>query len=337
MRRADHPGGFARVPDGDRVHMAARTAARDRGPRATRPSQRPAHGRSDLLLRVKEAARDDNLSLLAAGVAFFALLALVPALVALVSLYGLFADPADVQRQVEDTTRALPQEARALVVQQLESVVESSSTGLGLTALAGLALSLWSSSSAIKHLIEAINTAYDGSEQRGFVKLRGLSLLLALGAIAFFVLGDTGRTVLNLLRWPVLVAAMIVGLAIVYRVGANRDGAEWRWVSWGAVFATAGWLVASLLFSFYTSRFGSYNETYGSLGAVIVLMLWLFVTALLVLLGAELDAEMERRGAHETTVGPDRPVGTRAARTADEVEPALDTDRPGGWWRAPRA
>ncbi|GIU90632.1 MAG: hypothetical protein KatS3mg010_1731 [Acidimicrobiia bacterium] len=319
--------------------MAARTAERARGRRPARPSPIPARGWHELLLRVKEAARDDNLSLLAAGVAFFALLALVPALVALVSVYGLFADPADVQRQVEDATRALPQEARALVVQQLENVVESSSTGLGLTALAGLTLSLWSSSSAMKHLIEAINTAYDESERRGFVKLRGLSLLLALGAIAFFVLaifvitflpsvlseiglGGTGRTALQLLRWPVLVAAMIVGLAVVYRVGANRHDAEWRWVSRGAVFATAGWLVASLLFSFYTSRFGSYNETYGSLGAVIVLMLWLFVTALLVLLGAELDAEMEHRGAHGTTVGPDRRAGAHAARTAHEVGPS---------------
>lgn len=319
--------------------MATRTAERDRGRRATKPSQIPARGWRDVLLRVKDEAREDNLSLLAAGVAFFALLALVPALVALVSLYGLFADPADVQRQVEDATRALPQEARALVVQQLENVVDSSSTGLGLTALAGLALALWSSSSAMKHVIVAINTTYDESEQRGFVKLRSLSLLLALGAIAFFVvaifvitflpsvlseigLGDAGRTALELLRWPVLVAAMIAGLAVVYRVGANRDDAEWRWVSWGAVFATAGWLVASLLFSFYTSRFGSYNEMYGSLGAVIVLMLWLFVTALLVLLGAELNAEMEHQTAHDTTEGPERPMGTRGARMADEVGPS---------------
>ena len=302
----------------DRQHHGG-TEADSRGRKADRPSAIPKRGWLDIAKRVKAEAKDDNLSLLAGGVAFFAMLSLVPALVALVSFYGLFADPSDVERQARDLTKALPEDARNLIVQQLRDVVGSSGAGLGLAAIAGLALALWSASAAVKHLIEAVNATYGEKETRGFLKLRGLSLALAIGATMFLVgavaliaivpaaLGDSGmadglRIFLNVLRWPLLLTGMIVALAIVYKLGPDRDNPKSRWVSLGAVVAAVGWLFASLLFSVYAANFGSYNETYGSLGAVIVLMLWLYLTALLVLIGSELNAEMEHQTARDSTV-----------------------------------
>jgi membrane protein len=310
--------------------------ANTRGRQADRPSDIPALGWRDILLRVKDEAKDDNVSLLSGGVAFFAMLSLVPGLVAVVSIYGLVADPSDVERQANDLTKALPTDAQRLVVEQLRTVVSSSKSGLGLAAIAAIVLALWSASSAVKHLIEAVNTAYGEREERGFVKLRGLSILLALGAALFMAaaialiafvpaaLGDTSlgtaaRFALNIMRWPLLAFGMIVGLAIVYKLGPDRDDPKFRWISWGAVAATVAWILASILFSVYAANFGNYNKTYGSLGAVIVLMLWLYLTANVVLLGAELNAEMEHQTAKDSTVGPDRPLGQRGGRMADEV------------------
>jgi membrane protein len=313
-----------------------RDSADDHGRDADRPSEIPTRGWLDIARRVKAEAKDDNLSLLAGGVAFFSMLSLVPALVALVSLYGLFADPSDVERQARDLTKALPAEARDLIVQQLRNVVDSSNASLSLAAIGGLVLALWSASAAVKHLIEAVNVTYGEKETRGFVKLRGLSLLLAIGGTLFLVgavaliaivpaaIGDSGlasslRTVVNVLRWPLLVLGMLIAVAVVYRLGPDRDDPKVRWVSWGALTATVGWILASVLFSVYAANFGKYNETYGSLGAVIVLMLWLYLSALLVLIGSEINAEMEHQTAKDSTVGPERPLGERGARMADEV------------------
>jgi membrane protein len=304
-----------------------------------RPSDIPARAWRDILLRVKDEAKNDNVSLLSGGVAFFAMLSLVPALIAVVSIYGLVANPSDVERQANDLTKALPPDAQRLVVEQLRNVVSSSKSGLGLAAVAAIVLALWSASSAVKHLIEAVNTAYGQRDERGFVKLRGLSILLSLGAALFMAaaialiafvpaaLGDTSlgaaaRFALNVIRWPLLAFGVIVGLAIVYKLDPDRDDPQFRWFSWGAVAATVAWIVASILFSVYAANFGNYNEMYGSLGAVIVLMLWLYLTANVVLLGAELNAEMEHQTAKDSTVGPDRPLGQRGGRTADEVAAA---------------
>jgi membrane protein len=316
-----------------------RDGGNGRGRSADEPHEIPARGWRDIAVRVKKEAKDDNLSLLAGGVAFFAMLSLVPALVAVVSLYGLFADPSDVERQARDFTKAMPAEARALVVQQLRHIVASSSTGLGLAAVAAIVIALWSASAAVQHLIEAVNVTYEEREGRGSIKVRGLSLLVALGAAVFLVaaivliavvpaalaqtgVGTAARVVMNVVRWPLLFIGMVAALSIVYRFGPDRDDAKWRWVSWGAVFATVGWILASILFSVYAANFGKYNETYGSLGAVIVLMLWLYLTALLVLLGSEINAEMEHQTAKDTTVGPERPLGARGGRMADEVAPS---------------
>lgn len=291
----------------------------DRGRAAERPSDLTVQAWRDILVRTKDAAKADNVALLAAGVAFFALLSMVPAMIATVSIYGLVADPSDIERQVSQLTEALPEEARALITQQLGDVVRSSSSGLSFAAIGGVAIALWTASSGMKHLVRAVNVAYDEPARDSFVKTRGLALALALGAIAFAIvalglvavlpaalsevgLGSVARVAMNLLRWPLLFLAMITGLAVLYRLAPNRAGSQWRWVSWGAVLATTGWVVASILFSIYTANFGNYNETYGSLGAVVLLLLWLFLTALFVILGAEINSEMERQTTRDTTV-----------------------------------
>jgi membrane protein len=274
--------------------------------------------------------------LLAAGLAFYALLALVPALIAAVGVYGLVADPTQVEQQVSDLLGAAPAEVRDLVVSQLEQITEDRSSAIGLSLIIGLVVALWSASSGTKQLIAAINAAYDETETRKFFALRGLSIALTIGAILFMLitvgliaflpslldavgLGDAGRTVAGIIRWPLLAIVFVLGLAVVYRLAPDRDDPEWRWVSTGAILALVLWLAGSVLFSIYTSRFASYNETYGSLGSIVVLMLWLLVTAYAIILGAELNAETERQTARDSTKGRDLPLGQRDAEAADTV------------------
>lgn len=266
---------------------------------------------TDIAARTWRQTKADNVPLLAAGVAFFGLLALVPALVALVSVYGLVADPTHVERQVSDLLGAAPREVRELVERQLSDVVDGSGTGIGFGVGAGLLIALWSASSGMRHLVAAVNVAYDETETRPFFRLRALALALTLGAIVFVAvafgviallpallegtgMSDAARAVLNVVRWPLLALAMAVGLAVLYRVAPNRADARWEWTSIGALVATALWIVASLGFSVYTANFGRFNDTYGSLGAVVVVMLWLFLTAYVVIAGAELNTVLER-------------------------------------------
>jgi membrane protein len=313
-----------------------RTEDDDRGRTAARPTDVPARGWKDVAVRVKSQMKTDDVPLLAAGVAFFALLAMVPALAALVSLYGLFADPAEIERNIEDVLAAAPQEVQDLVTSQLNSIVESSPSGLRIGAIVGLVVALWSASSGVKHLIGAINLAYDEEETRGFIKLRGLSLVMTVAGIVVMalavagmvvlphVLDDEGtvgllRAVLLVLRWPIFAVLGLVGLALIYRYAPDRDAPRWRWVSPGAVFAVVVWVIASALFSLYTANFGQYNETYGALGAVVVVMLWLYITAYVVIAGAEINAELERQTARDTTVGRRRRMGERNAYAADTL------------------
>ena len=281
----------------------------------------------EVLARTVAESKSDKLALLAAGVAFFGLLALVPGLVALVSIYGLVADPADVTRHVGDMLGAAPSEVRDLVREQLESVTTRSDTGAGVGLVVGLAVALWSASSGMKHLIDALNTAYDEDEGRGFVKVRAISLLLTLGAVLFVVGAFVAVAVMpavvegpmSLLRWPLLALVFMAALATLYRHGPSRDEPEWRWASAGSVVATVLWLAASGLLSLYVANFASYGETYGSLGSVVVAMLWLFITAVVVLFGAELNAELERQRRSDTTDGRDRSMGERDAHAADTL------------------
>jgi len=303
---------------------------------ADRPEEIPARGWLQVAKRVKDEAKADNASLLAGGVAFFALLALVPLLVAVLAIWGIFASPADATRLIRDLASGLPNSAQRLVSDQLRSISTRSNGGLGITAIISIVIALWSASSGTKHLIEAVNTAYDEEEGRGFVRVRGLALLLTLGAIVFLLvaigfiavvpsaLDDAGipdavRTAVEIAIWPALGVMMVLGLAVLYRVAPDRDDPKWRWVSWGAVVATVLWLVGSAGFAVYASNFGSYDETYGSLGGVVVLMLWLYLTALVVVLGAEINAALETQTVRDSTTGPERPLGHRGAEAADSL------------------
>lgn len=309
---------------------------RSRGRSAESPAELRTGGWKDVAKRVVAEAKRDHLTLVSAGVAFYFLIALIPAIAAVVSIYGFVADPEDVARQMGDLLEAAPTAVQGLVTEQAERVAATSDTAASLSAVVSILLALWAASAGCQHLVEAVNLAYDEEETRGFVKRRGLAILMTLGAVVFLglaigaiavvpaVLSATGlegvaRTVISIARWPLVALVVIVALAVLYRYAPDRDEPRWRWASPGAIVATVVWLVASIGFSIYVTNFGSYNETYGSLGAVIVVMLWLFITALSMILGAEVNAEAERQTARDTTKGPSRPLGDRDAYAADTV------------------
>ena len=308
--------------------MVATTSLFHRGRRAASRSEpvQPVSERRSRLGVARRVAADlkaDDAPLLAAGVAFYALLALVPALVALVSIYGMVADPADIQRNVDDVLAAAPTEVRDLVQSQLSSIVDGSPSGLRVGVIVGLALALWAASSGVKNLMTAVNRAYHERESRNFLKLRGTALMMTLGvtvlAAAVFMglivapktLGTTGtegvaRDLLMIVRWPLAAVALVLGLGVLYRVGPDRSTTRWRWgISPGALVATVLWLAGSVGFSIYTANFGKYNETYGALGAIVVVMLWLWLGSLAVIVGAEVNAEVSRPAGAEPETAPD--------------------------------
>ncbi len=306
------------------------------GAGADKPSQIPARGWKQVLLRAWKESKADHVPLLAAGVAFYAFLALFPALIAAVLVYGLVSDPAQVQQQIESFATALPEDAKNLIAEQLTDIAAGEQSTLGFGLALSLLGALWSASGGVMGLIKATNIAYDEEETRGFVKLRGLALLLTLGAIVFVAvavalvavlpvvsdavgLGGVGRVLIGVGRWVGLVLAVVVALAVVYRVGPDRDAPRFQWVSTGALVATVLWVIASVGFSVYVSNFGSYAKTYGALAGVVVLMLWLFVSAFIVLLGAEINAEAEQQTARDSTTGEPRPMGQRRAVKADTL------------------
>jgi membrane protein len=312
-----------------------------RGRDAEKPSEIPAAGWKDVAVRVKNAVQEDHTVLAASGVAFWGLLSLIPALAALVSILGLVTSPEDAARRAEDLFGGLPAAAQDLLAEQLESIAGSADSSLTTGLVVSVALALWTASAAVGHLVSAVNVAYDEHDDRNFFVKKGLALGLTLGAILFLafavvglaalppILDATGlpsswRTALQLIYWPVLAIGFVVGLAVLYRVGPDRSSPRWKWVSWGAVSALALWIVASVAFRIYTANFASYNETYGSLAAVIVLMLWLLITALAVLIGAEINSEIEHQTAVDSTVEPDRPIGERDAVVADTVGEAAN-------------
>lgn len=306
------------------------------GAHAAVPTEIPRRGWWQIVRRAWKEAQEDNLSLIAAGVAFYSFLALFPALIAGLLLYGIVRDPADVRAQMAGWTDALPSEARTIVTEQLEQLSATPSRSLGIGLAIALALALWSAAGGVGNLITAINIAYDEEETRGFVRRKLLALGLTLGAIMFVVVvlalvaaapavlddvvGSGGtRWALEAGRWVALLGAMVVVLGILYRLAPDRADARISWVSVGAVAATVLWLVASLGFSLYVDNFGSYGKTYGAVAGVVILLLWLWLTIYLVLLGAELNAEAEEQTITDTTTGPPRPLGQRDAVKADSI------------------
>ena len=307
-----------------------------RGRSADKPQQIPKRGWNDILRRTWRQVGEDNISIVAAGVAFYALLAIFPALGAALSIYGFFADPADVSQQLASLGGLLPGDAHSLLERQLSDVSAQSEAALSIGALVGVALALWSASAGIKTMMTALNIAYEEEEKRGFIRYNATALVMTLGAILAALVAISLVAILppileaipmpewlhwlvSLVRWPLLAVGVVVGLAVLYRFGPSRRLARWSWVSWGAAIATVLWIVGSLLFSWYAANFANYNETYGSVGAIIALLMWFYLTAYVVLMGAELNSEMERQTAKDTTSGPRKPMGARGAEMADTV------------------
>jgi membrane protein len=306
----------------------------ERGRRAEQPQQIPPQGWKDIAKRTLKEAKADQVPLLAAGVAFYTLLSLFPAMIAGISIYGLVADPQTVRDQINRLAQSLSPETATLIGQQIEQVTAGAGGALGVATIIGILTALWSASSGMKALITGVNLAYDETETRKFVKLRGLALLMTLGAmvllavagatiVGFPPIADNLPVVLQwvvaVLRFVVLAALLIFGLAVLYRYAPDRDQPRWSWVSWGSAIATLLWVLASIGFSVYANAFGNYNKTYGALAGIIILMFWLFLTAYVVLLGAELNTEMELQTAKDTTKGPQEPMGERGGHAADHV------------------
>ncbi len=306
----------------------------DAGQDATHPLQIPPRGWWTVAKRVFAGFNDDRLMTEAAGVTFYTLLAIFPAVATLVSLYGLFADPATVNDQLQSIQGVVPSGGLDIISAQVKSLTANGRQALGFGVLVGLLTSLWSSNQGIKGLFDALNVVYHEKEKRGFVWRTVMTLgftlgamvfiLLAMGAIVvvpiiltFFGFGDWATTLIAAARWPVLMVLLGLFLAVVYRFGPSRTQARWQWISYGSAFAGITWLVASIGFSYYVANFGSYNKTYGSLGAAIGFMTWIWISTMIVLLGGELNAELEQQTRHDTTVGPEKPIGERGAYKAD--------------------
>jgi len=338
--------GDAREPSpshsGPEAEHVARTQA-DRGRKAATPTEIPAAGWKDILVRTWRDVGENRIMLVSAGVTFFALLAIFPAIAALVSLYGLVADTATISEQLGSLQGILPQGALDIVGEQVTRLNEKGNTTLGFSLLLGLALSIWSANGGMKHVFDALNLVYNERESRGFFTLNLVSLGFTAGALLFLVLALAGVVALPIalnflglgegawwlsqLRWPVMFLAVLLGLALLYRYGPSRDAPRWRWATPGSALAAFLWLGGSLLFSWYVGNFGKYNQTYGSLGAAIGFMTWIWISTTIVLLGAQVNAEMEHQTAEDTTVGKPQPMGTRRARMADTVGQAANAPR----------
>jgi len=325
------------------AHSAAHSAFHERvdprGRLASTPSEIPLTGWRDIVWRVFQEIGEDRVSLVAGGVTFYLLLAAFPALGALVSIYGLYYDPANLAAQLQALQAVVPQAGMDILQEQLERLVSAKSASLSFAFLFGLGLSLWSANKGVKALFQALNVAYEEKEKRNIVMLNAVSLLFTFGFIVLVILflsatvvvpavlaylGLQKGWVVAMIRWPILFLVAAAAISVLYRFGPSRPPMRWRWVSWGGTVTAVVWIVASILFSWYIANFADYNATYGSLGAVIGMMMWIWVSVFVLLAGAELNAEMEHQTARDTTLKPDRPLGMRGAHMADTVGRGLD-------------
>ena len=318
--------------------MTQSTAAAEQVPggQADKPTDIPPEGWKQIVKRAFAESKADHVPLLAGGVAYAAFLAIFPALIAAISVYGLLVEPAEVRRQIEDTASALPNDAKSLITSQLTSIASGPKSALGLSLIISVAVALWAASGGVMGLMNAVNVAYDEEDKRKFFKKRGLALLLTVGGIILFGicialvavlppvlnnigLGAFGRIGAEVLRWVLLIALVMGALSIVYRLAPDRDSPKMKWASLGAIVATVLWAIASVGFSLYVNNFGKYGKTYGALAGVVVLMIWLYWSAYIILLGAEINAEAEQQTAKDTTKGEEKPLGERGAVKADSM------------------
>jgi len=312
-----------------------------RGRAAAAPWNIPWRGWKDILWRVYIQMNAGRLLTVAAGVVYYCLLALFPALTAFVSLYGLVADPSTIDSHLSLVGGILPEGALQIVHETLQRLTAKSGSGLSVGFAVGLAVALWSANSGMKAIIDALNVVYGEIEKRGFVRLNILSFIFTLGAmvslavaiavvvatpiaLAFLGLSAASDALIRILRWPAILVLIVLGLGILYRFAPSRREPRWQWLSVGSVAAAVAWLVASVLFSWYIANFAAYDVTYGSLGAAIGMMVWMWISMVVVLLGAQLNAEIEHQTALDSTVGADKPIGRRGATMADTVGAAAE-------------
>jgi membrane protein len=316
--------------------QARRAKEQGRGRHAVVPWHIPWAGWKDILWRVYDSVNDNRLLAVAGGVAFYSLLAIFPAVAAFVSLYGLIADASTIDSHLSLAAGIFPAGAVDLLHEQITRIAAKGNAKLGLGFITGLAIAIWSANAGMKAIIDALNVVYDEKEKRSFVKLNLLSLLFTLIAILSLMVALAGvvvapmvfsaiglsslwSLVIVVLRWPLLLVLAAVALAAIYRCGPSRTEARWQWLSVGSVAAAIGWMITSVLFSWYIAHFGAYNATYGSLGAVVGMMMWMWISAVVILLGGELNAEIEHQTAHDSTVGAAKPLGARGAVMADTI------------------
>jgi len=295
----------------------------------------------DVFWRVVAEISADRVTLIAAGVTYYLLLALFPALAALVSLYGLFADPTQIGSNLASISGFLPPGSFNLILDQLKALTEQKTSSLSFGFFGGLAIALWSAHNGTLALFDAMNIAYEEREKRGIVQLNLVAICFTLcfliaaislvGAVAvmpvvlsFLWLDRWTETLALVLRWPILLTIVLVGVGVIYRFAPSRAPARFRWITWGAIFSTVAWFITSLAFSFYLDHFANYNATYGTLGALIGFMVWIWISIVILIIGAELNAELEHQTMQDTTTGAPLPMGRRGAYVADTVGDAVD-------------
>jgi membrane protein len=336
VEKNGRPFGEPRSSEEPRSIELERAQEQGRGRHASHPLQIPWTGWKDVLWRTYAEMQSDRLLSIAGGVAFFILLSIFPAITALISAYGRFFNAATVTNNISLLHDVVPANMLDIIHEQANRIASNSGRALNIGIVAGILVSLWSAMSGVKAMIDALNVIYEQKEGRNFIKLNLVALaftlagfatlLLAIAAVvvlplllASVGLGGLTETLTRLVRWPVLLLVLLVGLTLLYRYGPDRRAARWQWVSVGSVLASVTWIVASYLFSWYLASFANYNATYGSLGAVAGLMVWLWLSTIVVLLGAELNAEIEHQTACDSTVGDEKPLGGRGAVMADTV------------------
>lgn len=325
----DHPG-----PNSGQIDLMPQQDGRGRS--ATTPAEIPWPGWKDILLRLYQRISRDRILLIAAGVTFYLILAIFPGISALVSIYGLLFDPKTMVSHLDLVAGVAPGGAIDVLREQLTRLGQQSGTTLGTSFLISLAIALWSATSGVKAIFDGLNVAYQEEEKRSFFKLTAVAFMFTMGLMVFVVLllaavialpvvlnyfpfrGLT-NILLKIVRWPILLVLVAVALSILYRYGPSRAEPKWRWITWGSASATLLWLAVSILFSWYVANFGSYNKTYGSLGAIIGFMTWVWLSIIVVLVGAQLNAEMEHQTAQQSTSGPSKPLGARGAKMADTI------------------
>ncbi len=324
--------------------MGRKIKSEKNGHNAEKPREIPAKGWKEIGKRVMSGIKNDHVQIVAAGVGFYFFMSLFPILVAGLSIYGLILDPAELQEHIAVLSNILPAKAAGIIESIMGPIVSKPNDTLGWGLALSILLSIWSANKGTSALFEGVNIAYNEVDNRNFLKKTALTLLFTIGALLLgFVamlivilfpafidmipLGSTVQNVLSWTRWLLLVLLIVFALALIYKKAPHRDSAETKWVSWGSFIAAAFWILGSLLFSWYVNNFGSYDDMYGSFAAVIIMLLWLFLTSFIILLGAEINSEMELQTRKDTTVGPTEPMGERGGYHADHVADRTEKEK----------